>query len=138
MTKRVTGYFTIESNIKGLTTREMEARLGFRPGRLDAGARVWVLQRQPQLHEFAFHGSTRVSGGEGLDHAQIEATRFIPGAWHNQRLVKVEPNTPHTDLETYPRAVGIAAEQWVLRRTAIVFGTLAQELRGGDTYWGQG
>lgn len=137
MHQRVTGYFTIESNILGLNTRQIELRLGFRPGRLDAGARVWVLQRTPRLGEFSCRGSTRVPDGRGLDHQRIAATQFLPGAWVNQRLVKVEPITPHSREESYPRAQGIAAEQWYLNPSATIHATLTQELRGGETYWGR-
>ena len=37
------GYFTVERNIEGATLREIESKLGFRPGRLAQGARVLVL-----------------------------------------------------------------------------------------------
>jgi hypothetical protein len=112
--EHVTGYFTIERNIIGSTLREMEPKLGFRPGRLtEKGARILVLRRQPAVGEFVFAGSTRYSDAEGLVRIDQRRNVPIPHAWLGQRLVKVQPLLPHTDLEWYPRAQS-PVEQWQL------------------------
>lgn len=131
----VSGCFTTENNVLGKSTSELERTLGFRPGRLDAGAKIWALDRVPQLHEFLPLGSTRFSGGEGLNLARLAATRAIPGAWLNRRLVKVTPNTPHTDVETYPSALGGAAEQW--RLVVPMPARVVQVLARGQIYRGR-
>ena len=112
-TETVTGYFTIERNLIGLSPREMESRLGFRPGRLTPGARILVLLRPPTLDECLFAGSTRYSDAEGLVDADLRRLTSAPHAWLNQRLVKVDPNLPHSNFEWYPPA-RTAVEQWQL------------------------
>ncbi len=131
----VKGYFTIERNIVGLTVRQLEATLGFRPGRFNAGARVLVLQRQPQVGEFVFAGSTRYSGAAGLvdaDTRRRDASTRIPGAWLGQRLVKVSPNLPHTAFEWYPDSTS-PAEQWEL--LVLLAADEVCRLTPGQTYW---
>jgi hypothetical protein len=112
----VKGYFTVERNIVGLTLHEIEAKLGFRPGRLTSGARVLVLQRQPLVGEFVFAGSSRYPNAEGLvgvEHRQNAASTAVPHAWLGQRLLKVAPNLLHTASESYPPATS-PVEQWEL------------------------
>ena len=111
--ERVKGYFTIERNLVGLSPRQMETRLGFRPGRLTPGARILVLLRQPNLDEFVFAGSTRYSDAKGLVDEKSRRLTSIPHAWLGQRLVKVDPNLPHTAFEWYPTAEA-PIEQWEL------------------------
>jgi len=112
----VRGYFTVERNIVGLTLSQMEAKLGFRPGRLATGARLFALQRQPSVGEFVYAGSTRYSNAQGLvdvEKRREAASTTIPHAWLGQRLIKVRPNLPHTAPETYPNATS-PVEQWEL------------------------
>jgi hypothetical protein len=78
--ERVKGYFTVERNLIGLSPREMESKIGFRPGRLTAGARILVLLRQPNLEEFIFAGSTKYSDANGLVDATLRRLRSIPHA----------------------------------------------------------
>lgn len=125
----VDGYFTIERNIRGLTTKQIESKLGFRNGRLTHGARILVLDREPFQHEYEPMGSTLFPGGEGLK-AQ---TKFRPGAWLGQRLVKVEPDLPHSGFEWYPPALGIGVQQWKL--TTKVPAHEVCRLKAGDKYW---
>jgi len=128
----VRGYFTVERNIVGSTLREMESKLGFRPGRLTHGARVLVLLRQPSVGEFAFAGSTRYSDADGLVGLDQRRNFPIPHAWLGQRLVKVEPNLPHTVFESYPPARS-PVEQWEL-----LVPIPAEEVRRltvNDVYW---
>jgi hypothetical protein len=111
----VKGYFTIERNIEGLTPHDMESKLGFRPGRLTAGAKVLVLVRQPSVGEFVFAGSTVYPDGDGLVAIERRRNFPIPHAWLGQRLVKVQPNLPHSPSEYYPSAIGKSpVEQWQL------------------------
>jgi hypothetical protein len=70
----IIGYFTIERNIRGLTTKEMERALGFRPGRLTYGARVLVLNREPRQGEFVPAGSTFFPGSTGLNAKELKRT----------------------------------------------------------------
>jgi hypothetical protein len=111
----VGGYFTVERNIVGASLPEIEAKLGFRPGRLLYGARVLVLQRQPVAGEFAFAGSTRYSDANGLVGLEQRQNVAIPTAWLGQRLVKVVAKLRDNGYETYPNAEGdVAVEQWKL------------------------
>jgi hypothetical protein len=112
----VRGYFTVERNIIGLNLREMEGKLGFRPGRLTSGARILALQRRPSVGEFVFAGSTRFSNAEGLvslDQRRKAASTTVPHAWLGQRLVKIVPNLSPTAAESYPSASS-PVEQWEL------------------------
>ena len=129
----VTGYFTTERNIRGLTPRGMELRLGFRSGRLTHGARILVLDREPLPNEYEPVGSSLFPDGVGLDARALHQTKFRPGAWLGERLVKVDPAVPHSGFEWYPPA-STSVEQWKLTRpvTAHEIGRLA----AGETYWG--
>jgi hypothetical protein len=109
----VTGYFTIERNIVGCSLRELESKLGFRPGRLTDGARFLALVRPPAVGQFVFAGSTRYSDAKGLVDVGKRRNVPIPHAWHGQRLIKVQPNLQHTATEWYPTASS-PVEQWQL------------------------
>lgn len=130
----IEGCFTLEKNIRGLTPREIELRLGFRPGRLTHGARILALDREPRSDEFAPLGSTRFPNGRGLNGTELQASSFIPGAWLGERLVKVEPTIPHSGFEWYPKA-SAGAEQWKL--TKPVPGHEIGQLKAGQRYWGR-
>lgn len=109
----MTGYFTVERNIVGLSLPEMESKLGFRPGRLTRGARFLVLARQPMVGQFVFAGSTLYSDAKGLVDVELRRNVPIPHAWLGQRLVKVDPALAHTAGESYP-AASSPVEQWKL------------------------
>ena len=130
----VQGCFTIEKNIRGLTIREIELRLGFRTGRLTHGARIIALDREPTVHEFEPLGSTRFANGTGLSKTDLHASKFIPGAWLGERLIKVEPILPHSAFEWYPPSP-TGAEQWKL--TGLITGHEICQLKAGQTYWGR-
>ena len=130
----VQGCFTVERNIRGLTPREIELRLGFRPGRLTHGARIIALDREPTINEFEPLGSTRFPNGQGLSRTELRARAFIPGAWLGERLVKVEPTMPHSAFEWYPES-STGAEQWKL--TSPVPGHEIGQLKAGQRYWGR-
>jgi hypothetical protein len=130
----VQGCFNIERNIRGLTTREIELRLGFRAGRLTHGARILALDREPHPDEFEPLGSTRFAHGTGLSKADLHASKFIPGAWLGERLIKVEPMLPHSAFEWYPSSP-TGAEQWKLTRP--ISGHEICQLKAGQRYWGR-
>ncbi len=124
----VKGYFTIERNILGRTTQEIELVLGFRRGRLTSGAKILALLREPNHDEYEPAGSTLFPQREGLRLKELIETRFRPGAWLGQRLVKVVPNLLHNFNEWYPPApLSGVAEQWILTKLvpAIEVGRLA-------------
>jgi hypothetical protein len=131
---RIKGYFTIERNIRGLSTEEIERSLGFRLGRLTHGARILVLDREPSPNEYVSAGSTLFPAGKGLSASELQRTQFRPGAWLGERLVRVEPVLPHSEFEWYPRAFSLAAEQWIL--TQEIPAHEVCRLIPGDRYWG--
>ena len=128
------GYFTIERNILSLTPRKMELVLGFRRGRLTHGARIVALDREPRIDEFEPRGSTLFPDGIGLDRAGLHASKFIPGAWLGERLVKVEPILPHNAFEWYPPSP-TAVEQWKLVKP--ISGHEICTLSADQPYWGR-
>jgi hypothetical protein len=128
----VKGYFTVERNIEGATLREMESKLGFRPGRLAQGARVLVLLNQPLAGQFVYAGSTLFSDAKGLVEIEKRRNFPIPHAWLGQRLIKVVPLLRDGGDEQYPAATS-PVEQWQL-----VVQVPAQEvsqLNGQRAYW---
>ena len=129
---KVKGYFTIESNIRGLTSSEIEQKLGFRKGRLSSGARIFVLMREPSPAEFEPAGSTFFPHRNGLNINDLTKTKFRPGAWFGERLVKVEPVLPHSAAESYPAARKSPAEQWIL--TVDLPAYIVCTLKDGETY----
>jgi hypothetical protein len=130
--ERATGYFTVERNIVGLSLREMESRLGLRPGRLTHGARVLALVRQPFVGEFVFAGSTLYSDAKGLVDVELRRNVPVPGAWSGQRLVKVAPTLVHSSFEWYP-AADSPIEQWKL--VVPVEAREVCQLQFHDVYW---
>jgi hypothetical protein len=132
--EKVTGYFTIDRNLVGLSPREMERSLGFRPGRLTPGARILLLVREPTLDDFIFAGSTRYSDANGLVDATHRGLKSIPHAWLGQRLVKVAPILPHSAFEWYPIAK-TPIEQWQLIRP--VDARELCRLTVDQRYWGR-
>ncbi len=111
--EQVDGCITIERHLVGLSPREMETRLGFRPGRLTPGARILVLVQQPTLDECIFAGSTKLPDAKGLVPPPHRRMTTIPHAWLGQRLVKVDCVLPHSAWEWYPSAKH-PIEQWQL------------------------
>ncbi len=137
----VKGCVTREWFLLGKSLPEMEAILGYRPGRLDPGAWLLALNRLPANDEFKFAGYTHWPGGKPTSGAR-PALAFDEEKVKNQirsekwrlsgpdRLVKVIPVTPHSDIETYP--VGRGAEQWILTRE--IPATVIASLQPGDVY----
>ena len=67
----IRGYVTLDKYIKGHTLREMEALLGFNPGKLSAGAQIFALMRLPTNAEF------KLAGYSQLDPRKIEPTQQV-------------------------------------------------------------
>src|SRR5436309_2849963 len=71
----MTGCFTIERNIRGLTAREIEHKPAFRQGRLNQGFCMFVLDREPRPDEYVPLGSTFYPQGDRLR----RLPKFRPG-----------------------------------------------------------
>lgn len=125
----VRGYFTVERKIIGLTTHEIEHRLGFRRNFLTYGCCVVALAREPEPDEYEPAGSTLFPGGQGVR----SLPKFKPGSWLGTRLVKVVSGLSG-DHEMYPRCFSLAAEQWRLTVDSFPAYEVCR-LRAGDTYW---
>lgn len=130
----VIGYFTIESTIVGLNTRQIEMKLGFQEGRLARGASILVLDKEPKPDQYTPAGSTFFPGTKGLNTEELKRTQFRPGAWVGQRLVKVVADLAYDARGEDPRGTPMAAEQWIL--TDYVSAHEVWRLKAGDTYWG--
>ena len=141
-TMLVGGWITQEKFILGKTPEEMEAILGFRPGRLGQGVCILALNRLPREDEFEFGGYTYWPGGNPVhgskgakfDEKVVKAS-LIRELWRlsgPDRLVKVIPNVPHTDLETYP--IGKGAPQWKIKSPVTIPATVVACLKKGEPY----
>ena len=134
--QKLGGHFTIERHITGLSLREIESKIGYREGLLAAGARIFVFKERPNVGQFVFAGSTRYPKAEGLvslEERLKAASQKIPGAWANERLVKIVALQPPPDEpDSYPKAQS-PVEQWVLLEKLPV--ELVCELHGSDRYY---
>ena len=79
-----------------------------------------------------FAGSTLYSDARGLVGVDQRKNVPVPHAWLGQRLVKVVPNLPHSESESYPAAKS-PLEQWQLLMP--VQAEQVCELTGQQTYW---
>lgn len=132
----VRGYVTKEAFLVGRPLQAFERLLGFRAGRLAAGATIAKLDRLPQAHEFELAGYSmtaqhRFAMPGGLDGAKLK--HLAISSWTlagGHRLVKVMPRAPHdpsmADDEQYPPGEGVP--QWKL--TARLPATITAELAG--------
>jgi len=114
--RELRGHFTIERRIEGLNLRGLETTIGYKDGLLTAGARIYVFTEQPQIGQFVFAGSSITPAAKDLvsPEERMKTSNVAPGAWLNERLVKVVPiQKPSNDPDNYPRAKS-PAEQWVL------------------------
>src|SRR5688572_23439461 len=102
--EKLAGYFTVERNVQGVNLFDLESMLGYPPGQLLHGARVFVLLQQPSVGQFVFAGSTLTPDASDLVPIAQRRNVPIPGAWLGQRLVKVKPNLPPIKGVTWPRA----------------------------------
>jgi hypothetical protein len=59
----VGGYFTTEQSVAGATLRELERRLGFKPGYLGDSAAIVKLERLPKEAEFDLRFYNNIHGG---------------------------------------------------------------------------
>ena len=130
--ERLAGYFTVERNIQGLNLPDLESTLGYPPGQLRQGARIFVLLEQPSVGQFVFAGSTLTPDAGDLVPIALRRNVPIPGAWLGQRLIKVKPNLPPIKGIDWPRAKR-PTEQWQL--TALVKMKEVCRLGPTDVYW---
>jgi hypothetical protein len=140
---KIEGCITQEHYIKYRSLRELELILGFREGRLDAGAAVVALLKVPKIDEFAFLGYTQVAehrfnkaAAERLDVKKLKEM-LLKDRFTNmgpKRLVKVIANTKKnpklTDDENYPPGWGIP--QWKL--TKEVYVRVVGIIKPGEAY----
>lgn len=121
----VRGCITQEKYIKGRTLQELENILGFHKGRLSKGIVVAALLQIPSKTQFELLDYTQVAGHKvnsdtfkGLDVDKLKemVMRKTFTTAGTNRLVKVLPNTPHSELmnndEQYPPGHGVP--QWKL------------------------
>ncbi len=121
----VRGCITQEKYIKGKSLSELERILGFHTGRLRNGIVVAALQQTPTRDQFDLLGYTQVAGhkinGDTFEGLEIDKLKelVIKTVFSNsdvERLVKVLPNTPHSNVmdndSQYPPGQGVP--QWKL------------------------
>jgi hypothetical protein len=130
------GFCTNALVLRGKSLRDLETLLGFRSGRLDAGASVSFLQRMPTPDEFRLAGYTYFSHGAVAGHrlkpaerdsARMEELLKKEKGWSAkdvqkfkagmigrsivifgpERIAKLTPVTPHTESEEYPPGRGV-------------------------------
>jgi hypothetical protein len=132
-TTKVSGYFTIESSIEGLTSREMERVLGLPDLWLADGCVIFALVTEPAVGQFEQRGSTRYPGGDGLDLGVLKDTTFKrPTAWLNRRLVKVRHVYEKDSLVPFPKS-STPVEQWELTEKVDAYEIC--RLNPGVKYW---
>ncbi len=123
-------------NLRNLMT--MEKYIGFRAGRLAAGAVIATLDRLPTINEFDTLGYSQVAEHRHRMPSDLDPQgirRMAMSAWSpsgGDRLVKLLPVTPHdrtlADNLQYPPGEGIP--QWVLHRDKPIPGRVVAVLRG--------
>jgi hypothetical protein len=140
---KISGCITQEHYIKYRSLRELELILGFREGRLEAGAAVVALLKAPGIDEFTLLGYTQVAehrfnkaAAERLDVKKLKE-QLLKDRFTSQgpkRLVKVITNTREnpklTDDENYPPGWGIP--QWKL--TELVSARVVAIIKPGEVY----
>ena len=123
----VKGCITQEKYIKGKSLAELERILGFHTGRLRNGIVVAALQQMPAKDQFELLGYTQVAGhkinGDTFKGLEVDKLKelVIKTVFSNsdvERLVKVLPNTPHSQImdddSQYPPGQGVP--QWKLTK----------------------
>ena len=121
----IKGCVTQEKFIKGKTLSELENILGFHKDRLKSGVVIAALLQVPAVNHFELLGYTQVAEHKlngnrfnGLDVEKLKemVRRDTFTTVGVNRLVKVLPNTPHSEFmdndEQYPPGWG--APQWRL------------------------
>jgi hypothetical protein len=142
------GFFTSQGWLRGKTLSEIELLIGYRPGRLSAGASVYAFTRVPENWEFEVSGYTNVPGGQAIDHKWVAADRDAAAYYAKtgmrssetvlkdnarasmmcsgpNRLIKVYPLLEDPS-DTFPPGRGIP--QWRVSEIAAERGTLHGEL----------
>ena len=149
----MTGFVTRASYLRMQTASELERRLGYTPGRLDAGWWLLWLMQIPSPDDFEFAGYTQMSGGVPHGHLApagrpaIEQSMHIAG-WDvtarkrkviadafriagRERLAKVAPVNPAAGPMPYPPGSGIP--QWKIVAPGLPFRVV--QFIPGDSYY---
>lgn len=152
---KLKGYVTKAKFIRGQSAGELEARLGFRKGRLNGGWRLYFLDEMPRPDDFEYRGYSQMSGGverghnparsdgrtaedrlrgSGADLMRLKerTVREVFAISGSERLAKVVPNDPATGENDYPPGTGIP--QWQLTRELVFH--LAAKLGLNEVYQG--
>jgi hypothetical protein len=120
------GFCTKAFLLAGKPLNVLEEQLGYRPGRLAAGATIYFLETLPTADQIQLAGYTYFSGGEfrgqkmeslletedhmskaaiySLKQKMIGTTIVVTGS---DRLAKLVPTSPHSPGEEYPSGAGI-------------------------------
>jgi hypothetical protein len=153
---RKTGFVTKALFLRGRTTKELEARLGYAAGRLEGGYWLLFLEQMPTPEDFEFMGYSQMSGGiplghlhppggrtaeqsliaDGMDMSRlkkkvIRETFRIDGP---ERLAKVIPLDPAQGPMPYPPGSGIP--QWRIVEPGLNF-RVAEQIAPGGAYFGR-
>lgn len=136
MIELVTGFFTTDNFLDGLTPLQMRLALGLPVPFLADGACIWQLLRQPTLTEFVDRGSTIRAGGTHMVLGRERETRCLPGEWHGRRLVKVKDVMRRDHRGDWPDAPAPRARQWQL--TTMLPARLLCTLQPDQAYWAKG
>ncbi len=152
----MTGFVTKALFLRGRTTNELEASLGYAKGRLDGGYWLLFLEQTPTPADFEFMGYSQMSGGVPLGHLNssggltaeqslraggFDMTRLkqkiirevfrISGP---ERLAKVIPLDPAQGPTPYPPGGGIP--QWRIVEPGLLF-WVAEQVAPGSAYFGR-
>ena len=129
------GFFTKALYLRGVSSTEIENRIGYRSGRLSQGWHLLFLERMPNADDFEVRGYSHMSGGVPMGHLKsppdprnseqrlrddghdlrkfkkslIEGTFSLHGP---DRLAKVIPVAGEFGANDYPPGSGIP--QWTL------------------------
>lgn len=116
----VSGFITIEENLRGLGLRELEDILGFPNSYLCCGARIVIIDEKAVRGSFLFLGSTFYPAQPNEDRSsvtsdlKVEPKAYVPGAWLGRRLAQVQRLHKRTERREFPRAMTTRTEQWFI------------------------
>lgn len=144
---RRAGFFTKAAYLRGVGQAEIEVRLGFKRGRLDAGWWLLFLTDMPGPDDFEMRGHTQFPGGADQGRSALSGQDLRK---HKERLVaevftlkgsaRLAKAVPKSGLPgdpadpDYPPGNGIP--QWELRQDHPMTWKVAAFLQGGEVYNG--
>lgn len=109
---RISGYFTQEKFIYGMTPAEIERALGLRPNELSPMARVYSFGRLPKPDEVDFRLTAAFADGKPFDDAQFDQ---IMQARANYRAgIDTHKRSWSDTLQAYPPGSGMVP-QWTFK-----------------------